>query len=83
MFWASGAVHDDSDFSRLTTGVKGYVQTSDDDDRLVALQSLGREGQLNWLQTLQTAGIWAIVVESLHDEILRFSLNAALDMLSP
>jgi len=73
----------DPDFSRksLTTRVKGYVQTTDDDDRLTSLQTLSKEGQLNRLLTPQAAEIWAKVVESLPDEILKFALNAALDTL--
>ena len=52
-FRASVAVRDvmvmDPDFSRksLAARTKGYVQTSDDDDRLTALQALSKEGKLS------------------------------------
>ena len=56
-FRASVAVRDvmvmDPDFSRksLTTRVKGYVQTTDDDDRLTSLQTLSKEGQFSRLDS--------------------------------
>ena len=52
-FRGSVAVHDvmvmDPDFSRksLTTRVKGYVQTTEDDDRLTSLQTLSQEADFH------------------------------------
>ena len=69
-FRASVAVHDvmvmDPDFSRksLATRAKGYVQATDDDDRLMALQTLSKEGHFSRLLTPQAAEIWAKAVES-------------------
>ena len=58
-----------------------YVQASDDDDHLDNLQRLEKEGQMSRLSTPQAAEIWAKAVESLPDEILKFSLNSAVDTL--
>ena len=84
-FKASVAVQEvmmlDPDFTRrsLTARVKGYVQAADDVDRLDNLQRLEKEGQMSRLSTPQAAEIWAKAVERLPDEIMRFSLNSAVD----
>ena len=86
-FKASVAVQEvmmmDPDFTRrsLSARAKGYVQASDDDDRLDNLRRLEKEGQMSRLSTPQAAEIWAKAVESLPDEILKFSLNSAVDTL--
>ena len=73
----------DPDFTRrsLTARAKGYVQAADDVDRLDNLQRLEKEGQMSRLSTPQAAEIWAKAVESLPDEIIKFSPNSAVDTL--
>ena len=73
----------DPDFTRrsLTARAKGYVQAADDVDRLDNRQRLEKEGQMSRLSTPQAAEIWAKAVESLPDEIMKFSLNSAVDTL--
>ena len=64
-FKASVAVQEvmmmDPDFTRrfLSARAKGYVQASDDDDRLDNLQRLEKEGQMSRLSTPQVAEIRA------------------------
>ena len=73
----------DPDFTRrsLTARAKDYVQAADDVDRLDNLQRLEKEGQMSKLSTPQAAEIRTKTVESLPDEIMKFSLNSAVDTL--
>ena len=47
----------DSTRRSLSARTKGYVQASDDDDRLDNLQQLEKEGLMSRLSTLQAAEI--------------------------
>ena len=63
----------------LFARARSYVQETDDDDWLDNLQRLEKEGQMSRLSTQQAAEIWDKAVESLPDEIMKFSLNSAVD----
>ena len=73
----------DPDFMRktLSSRFKGYVQTSDNEDRLATLQHLPKEGHMSRLSDPPSATIWAKAVEQLPDGIMKFSLNSAVDTL--
>ena len=43
--------------------------------------SLERQGHMSRCMEIQCAKVWAVVVESLPDEQMKFALNAALDVL--
>ena len=85
-FKASVAVQEvmamDPDFTRntLSSRSKGYVQTS---DRLATLQHLPKEGHMSSLSDPPSATIWAKAVEQLPDDVMKLSLNSALDTLPP
>ena len=70
------------DYNRksLVLRSKAYVQTTDWEDQLHSIQKL-QKGQLFKVGVPDSAEIWAKAVELLPDEIMKFSLNNALDTL--
>ena len=65
----------------LSKAAKAKVLDIVSTDHLKHLQSLDRQGQLSRSLHPKCASIWASVVQHLPDTLMKFSLNAAVDML--
>ena len=65
----------------LTRAAKSKVLDTISCDYLNYLQSLDRQGQLSRSLHQKSASIWASVVQSLPESLMKFALNAAVDML--
>ena len=65
----------------LSKAAKRVVKEDDDCVLLDSLQSLDTKGQMSRCTDPKCAAIWSRVVQRLPEEVMKFSLNAAVDCL--
>ena len=65
----------------LSKAAKKLVKEDDDNSLLETLQSLDQQGQMSRCTDSKCAAVWSRVVQRLPDEVMKFSLNAAVDCL--
>ena len=65
----------------LAKAAKALVAEEVNSASLDHWNSLERQGHMSRCMDIQCAKVWAVVVESLPEEQMKFSLNAALDVL--
>ena len=66
----------------LSAAAKRMVQEEDDTERLAQLRKLEKQGQMVTSVDGDEAKAWANTIQSLPSQLMRFTLNAAMDTLS-